>query len=102
MEHLLFTIICGLLCMLSEDLPTGWQGIDPVRIFIIVLLDPPLTSCPFDQERIATRSEQTENDLYSILLWRKEVKNAKKCRLSDGMRAQCFLNELAKTALRCP
>jgi hypothetical protein len=82
MEHLLFTIICGLLCMLSEGLPTGWQEIDPVRIFIIVLLDP-LNRNALQQDKVSKRRAT------SIRFWHgvKKMKNAKKHRLHDEMGA---------------
>ena len=74
-----------------------------MRIFIIVLLDPPLTSSPLNTNALQ-QEEVSKRRATSILFCHgaKEMKNAKKRRLSDGMRAQCFLNELAKTALRCP
>lgn len=81
MEHLLFTIICGLLCILSEGLPTRWQGIDPVRIFIIVLLDP-LNGNALQQDKVSKRRATSILFCHGV----KKMKNAKH-RLNDEMGA---------------
>ena len=68
--------------MLSEGLPTGRQGIDPVRIFIVVLLDP-LNTNALQQDKVSKRRATSILFCHGV----KKMKNAKKHRLSDVMRA---------------